>query len=61
VRTHRWRRTSLPVAIVWTVCAGWAAAADFDVAAPVQVALIATSAYLMVAGALQQLVYGPEG
>jgi phosphatidylcholine synthase len=61
VRTHRWRRATLPVAIVWTACAGLAAAQDFDVAAPVQAVLIVTSAYLMVAGALQQMIYGPNG
>lgn len=61
VRTHRWRRASLPVAIIWTFCAGWAAAVDFEVAAPVQIALVVTSLYLLAAGAVQQMVYGRNG
>jgi phosphatidylcholine synthase len=61
VRTRRWRRTTLPMAIVWTACAGWAAAADFDTPATVQLALIVTSLYLLVAGGLQQVLYRTDG
>jgi phosphatidylcholine synthase len=60
VRTGRWWQLSLPVAIAWTVLAGWAAWVDFTQPEWASVALIATSLYLGTVGALQQLL-GREG
>ena len=54
VRTARWRMVSLPVALIWTGLAGWAAWADFQQPAWVTLGLIATSVYLLAAGAVQQ-------
>jgi len=55
VRTKRWRAISLPVAMVWTTLAGWAAWADFNQPQLVTWGLIATSVYLLCVGAIQQL------
>jgi phosphatidylcholine synthase len=60
VRTGRWWQLSLPVAIAWTVLAGWAAWVDFTQPEWASVVLIATSVYLGTVGALQQLL-GREG
>ncbi len=54
VRTARWRMVSLPMAVGWTVLAGWAAWTDFDQPQWVTLGLIVTSAYLLAAGAVQQ-------
>ncbi|MCC5988658.1 MAG: CDP-alcohol phosphatidyltransferase family protein [Pararhodobacter sp.] len=54
VRTARWRLVSLPVAVIWTGLAGWAAWTDFAQPQWVTVALILTSVYLLAAGAVQQ-------
>lgn len=54
VRTARWRRISLPVALVWTGLAGWAALADFQQPAAVTWGLVAASIYLLAVGAVQQ-------
>ena len=56
VRTIRWRAVSLPVAVVWTLVAGWAALSDFDVPSWARALLLASSLYLAAAGALQQLI-----
>ena len=56
VRTVRWRPVSLPVAVVWTLVAGWAALSDFAVPAWASAVLLATSLYLATAGAVQQLL-----
>ncbi|WP_147125940.1 CDP-alcohol phosphatidyltransferase family protein [Shimia ponticola] len=56
VRTKRWRAISLPVSILWTAVAGHAAWVNFEVGALAQTALLATTAYLLVAGALQDLI-----
>jgi phosphatidylcholine synthase len=56
VRTRRWRTVSLPVAVVWTGLAGWAALTDFNQSPWVTRALVVTSSYLLVVGAVQQLV-----
>jgi len=55
VRTKRWRNISLPVAIAWTVFAGWAAWLDFDPQIWVHWGLILTSLYLVFAGVAQQI------
>ncbi len=55
VRTKRWRALSLPMALAWTVFAGWAAWEDFRPESWLHWGLIATSVYLVLAGALQEL------
>ena len=61
VRTKRWRGLTLPVAVGWTVLAGWAAWADFAQPHAVTWGLIASSAYLLGIGALHQLTdHGPR-
>jgi len=61
VRTARWRAVSLPVSFAWTLFAGWAAWVDFDPQSWAVWGLVVTSAYLLAAGAVQQLIYGPDG
>ena len=57
VRTQRWRLLTLPVALAWVGLAAWAAWADFTQPAAVTLGLIATSAYLLLAGVAQQVLY----
>lgn len=54
VRTERWRSLSLPIALVWTVLAGWTAWVDFTASPAIQAGLILTSVYLLSVGMLQQ-------
>ncbi len=61
VRTERWRWVSLPMIFAWTFFAGWAAWVDFHPESWAHWGLLISSAYLVVAGAAQQLIYGPEG
>lgn len=61
VRTIRWRPVTLPMALGWTVFAGWAAWVDFDPQSWALWGLVVTSAYLLAAGAIQQMVYGKDG
>lgn len=56
VRTARWRAVSLPVALVWTGLAGWAAWMNFDPPQAVTWGLMLTSAYLGSVGIVQQLL-----
>ena len=56
VRTDRWRMVNLPVTFLWTAFAGWAAWFDFYPDSWAIWGLIATSFYLMFAGALQQVI-----
>ena len=56
VRTVRWRAVSLPVAIAWTLIAGWAAWSDFAIPAWASIVLLAASLYLATAGAVQQVL-----
>ncbi len=56
VRTARWRAVSLPMAFVWTFCAGWAAWVDFDPQSWAHWGLVVSSIYLIFAGIAQQLV-----
>ena len=61
VRTARWRGITLPVAFAWTFFAGWAAWVDFDPQSWAHWGLVLTSLYLVLAGLVQQVLYGPEG
>ena len=61
VRTARWRALTLPTAFAWTFFAGWAAWVDFDPQSWAHWGLVITSLYLVFAGAVQQILYGPEG
>lgn len=55
VRTDRWRAITLPMAIIWVVTGMISAWYDFaNIPALVTAALIASSVYLLVAGACQQ-------
>ncbi|AQS49502.1 phosphatidylcholine synthase [Thioclava sp. JM3] len=56
VRTKRWRVVSLPVALLWTFFAGWAAWVDFDPASWAHWGLVVTSFYLLLVGIVQQIV-----
>lgn len=56
VRTKRWRALSLPMALAWTACAGWAALVDFHPQSWAHWGLIVTSVYLVCAGIVQQIV-----
>ena len=60
-RTKRWRAVSLPMAMAWTGFAAWAAWVDFDPQSWAHYGLLLTSAYLMFAGAAQQVIYGKDG
>lgn len=55
-RTKRWRAITLPMALGWTFFAGWAAWVDFHPQSWAHWGLVATSLYLVMAGALQQLI-----
>ena len=61
VRTDRWRSLTLPMALCWVYFAGWAAWVDFDAQSWAHWGLVVTSIYLMVAGAIQQVIYGTDG
>lgn len=61
VRTARWRGVTLPLALLWTAFAGWAAWVEFDPASWAHYGLMITSIYLLGAGALQQVMYGKDG
>lgn len=61
VRTARWRAISLPVALTWTILGGLAAWLNFEPGPTVTFALLGTSIYLLFSGALQQVLYGPDG
>ncbi|MGY6550007.1 MAG: CDP-alcohol phosphatidyltransferase family protein [Roseinatronobacter sp.] len=54
VRTLRWRALSLPIALVWTGLAGWAAWTGFNQPQAVTFGLIATTLWLGSAGIVQQ-------
>ncbi len=56
VRTMRWRRLSLPVALAWTCFAGWSAWVDFHPDSWAHWGLVVTSVYLLLVGIVQQIV-----
>ncbi|MEM1073918.1 MAG: CDP-alcohol phosphatidyltransferase family protein [Pseudomonadota bacterium] len=56
VRTARWRMLTLPMAIAWTVFAGWAAWVGFDPESWAPWGLVITSLYLTFAGIAQQVI-----
>ena len=56
VRTKRWRVLSLPIALAWTFFAGWAAWVDFHPESWAHWGLVATSAYLLLVGIVQQIL-----
>lgn len=55
VRTERWRAISLPAALLWVVFAAWAAWVDFHPSSWAIWGLVATTAWLIFAGPLQQI------
>ncbi|KGJ02611.1 CDP-alcohol phosphatidyltransferase family protein [Paracoccus sphaerophysae] len=56
VRTERWRAISLPMTAAWVVFAGWAIAVGFHPQSWALWGLVVTSLWLMLAGAVQQLI-----
>lgn len=60
VRTERWRMITLPMALGWTVLAGWAAWASFDPDSWALWGLVITSLWLTFAGVAQQVFYGEK-
>lgn len=56
VRTERWRGLSLPMALAWTLFAGWAAWVDFHPESWAHTGLLITSVYLLFAGIAQQII-----
>ncbi|MBY6091998.1 CDP-alcohol phosphatidyltransferase family protein [Pseudooceanicola sp. 502str34] len=56
VRTARWRKLSLPIALIWTFFAGWAAWVDFHPESWAHYGLLLTSIYLLFAGIAQQII-----
>lgn len=61
VRTKRWRMVTLPMALAWTMFAGWAAWVDFHPQSWAHSGLVLTSIYLLFAGIAQQIMYGKDG
>ncbi|MBQ2260567.1 MAG: CDP-alcohol phosphatidyltransferase family protein [Loktanella sp.] len=61
VRTKRWRMVTLPMALAWTLFAGWAAWVDFHPQSWAHSGLVVTSVYLLFAGIAQQIIYGKDG
>lgn len=55
-RTVRWRNVSLPIALAWTLFAGWAAWVDFHPESWAHWGLVLTSLYLLFAGIVQQFI-----
>lgn len=61
VRTKRWRKVTLPMAAGWVFFAGWAAWVNFHPQSWAHWGLGVTSAWLLLAGAAQQVLHGKEG
>lgn len=60
VRTRRWRALTLPVALLWTALAAWAAWLNFETGAALRGALAAASLYLVGVGVAQQMTAGGD-
>jgi len=56
IRTARWRIVNFPVALLWTSFGAWAAWVNFDPNSLAIYGLIFCSSYLVLAGALQQVL-----
>lgn len=56
LRTERWRSITVPMTIVWVVCAVWAIAVNFHPQSWALWGLVVSSLWLMLAGAAQQLL-----
>lgn len=56
VRTERWRGFSLTVTLIWVMLAGWSVVTNFDPPAAVKLGLLVTSAWLLLAGIIMQLI-----
>lgn len=56
-RTERWRMITLPMAFAWTLFAIWAAWVNFDPQSLAHWGLIVTTAWLMLAGVAQQVIF----
>ncbi|MFD1914260.1 CDP-alcohol phosphatidyltransferase family protein [Halodurantibacterium flavum] len=56
MRTKRWRSVTMPMAVAWTVFAGWAAWVNFHPQSWAHWGLIVTSVYLIFAGIAQQVI-----
>ncbi|WP_068114043.1 CDP-alcohol phosphatidyltransferase family protein [Tropicimonas marinistellae] len=56
VRTRRWRAVSVPMVLMWTICGAWAAWVAFDPQSWAKIGLLVSSAYLLLAGAAQQIL-----
>lgn len=57
IRTRRWRRITIPVALAWVLFAAWAAYVDFHPQSWAHSGLLITSLYLGLAGIAQQIIY----
>ena len=57
VRTERWRAITLPMALAWTLFAGWAAWVNFHPESWAAWGLVVTSVYLLFAGIVQQILF----
>lgn len=56
VRTARWRKVTLPVALAWTAFAAWSAWGDFHRESWAGTGLLVASVYLLLVGIVQQAV-----
>lgn len=56
-RTPRWRFLTLPMAFAWTIFGGWAAWVGFHPDSWAHWGLIVTTLWLLLAGAVQQVIY----
>lgn len=61
VRTERWRWVTLPMALAWTLFAGWAAWVNFHPESWAHWGLVVTSLYLIFAGVAQQIIPARTG
>ena len=58
VRTQHWRPVTLTVCTGWAVLAAWAALGGFALPGWAQAGLVALTAYLLLAGLVQQVLAG---